>query len=73
MITFDSLTLKEKDEIQIKFDKALGTVQCFLDLTCKELDRGSPISKDVWDTLKDQLDIKIRLMTPLCTTKLRFS
>ena len=36
MTTLEPLTLKEKDEIETKFDKALGTIQCFLDPTYKE-------------------------------------
>jgi len=36
MTTLGTLTLKEKDEIETKFDKALGTIQCFLDPTYKE-------------------------------------
>jgi hypothetical protein len=35
--TLGTLTLKEKDEIETKFDKAFGTIQCFLDATCKEM------------------------------------
>jgi hypothetical protein len=33
MTTFGTLTLKEKDEIETEFDKALGTIECFLDST----------------------------------------
>jgi len=36
MTTLGTLTLKKKDEIETKFDKALGTIQCFLDPTCKK-------------------------------------
>jgi hypothetical protein len=50
MRTLGTLTLKKKDEIKTKFLKALGTVQCFLDPTCKEIDRGSLGAKDVWKT-----------------------
>jgi len=53
MITLGTLILKEKDEIETKFDKALGTVQCFLDPTCNEIARGSLTAKDFWKTLKD--------------------
>jgi hypothetical protein len=42
MKTLEPLTLKERDEIETKFDKALGTIQCFLDPTCKEIARGCP-------------------------------
>jgi len=55
MTTLETLTLKEKDEIETMFDKALGTIQLFLDPTCKEIDRGSITAKSVWKTLKDQL------------------
>jgi len=41
MTTLRTLTLKEKDEIESKFDKALGTIQCFLNPTCKEIARGA--------------------------------
>ena len=37
MTKFGTLTLKEKDEIETKFDKALGTIQCFFDPTFKEI------------------------------------
>jgi len=75
MTTFGTLTLKEKDEIETEFDKALGTIECFLDSTWKEIARGSLIAKDVWKTLKDQLEeqesyTKICLLTLLYTTKL---
>ena len=43
--TLEPLTLREKDEIETKFDKALGTIQCFLDPTCKEIGRGSFLPK----------------------------
>jgi hypothetical protein len=69
-----TLILKKKDEIETKFDKALGTIQCFLDPTCKEIARRSLTSKDVWKTLKDQLEgqesyTKIHLLALLYTTK----
>ena len=69
MTTLGTVTLKEKDEIESKFDKAL------LVPTCKEIARGSLTAKDVWNTLKDQLEgqesnTKIYLLTLLCTTKL---
>jgi hypothetical protein len=35
--TLGTLVLKEKDEIETKFDKVLGIIQCFLDPTCKEI------------------------------------
>ena len=74
MNTVGTLTLKEKDEIETKFDKALGTIQCFFDPTCKEIDRGSFAAKDFWKTLKDQFEgqdsyTKIYLLTLLYTTK----
>jgi len=56
MTTLGTVTLKGKDEIETTFDKALRTIQCFLDPTCKEIDRGSLTAKDVWKTLKDQLE-----------------
>jgi hypothetical protein len=34
---------------------ALALKENFLDPTCKEIARGSPTPKDVWETLKDQL------------------
>ena len=57
-------------------DQALGTIQCFLDPTCKEIDRGSLTAKDVWKTLKDQLEgqesyTEIYLLTLIYTTKLQ--
>jgi len=72
---FGTLTLKEKDEIESKFYKARGTrgtTQCFLDPTCKEIARGSLTAKDVWETLKNQLErkdsyTKTHLLTFLCT------
>jgi hypothetical protein len=75
MITFRTFTLKEKDEIETKFDRALGTIDCFLDTTCKEIARGSLSAKDVWKTLKDQLKgresyTKIHILTLFYTTKL---
>ena len=45
--TLEPLTLKEKHDIETKFDKALGTIQCFLDTTCKEIARGSLTAKDI--------------------------
>jgi hypothetical protein len=41
MTTLGTLIVKEKDEIETKFDKTLGTIQCFVDRTCKEIARGS--------------------------------
>jgi hypothetical protein len=32
-----TLTLKERDEIETKLDKALGIIQRFLDPTCTEI------------------------------------
>jgi hypothetical protein len=60
MTTLGTLTLKEKDEIE----------------TCKETARGSLTAKDIWKTLKDQLEgqesyTKICLLTLLYTTKLK--
>jgi hypothetical protein len=48
MTTLGTLTLKKKDEIDTNLDKALGTMQCFLDPTCKEIARGSLTAKDIW-------------------------
>ena len=56
MTTLGTLTLKEKYDIETKFNKALGTIKCFLDSTCKEIARGSLTAKDVWKTLKGQLE-----------------
>jgi hypothetical protein len=56
MTTLGTLILKEKDEIETKFDKALGTVQCFLDPTCNKIARRSLTAKNFWKTLKDQLE-----------------
>jgi hypothetical protein len=36
-MTLGNPTLKEKNEIETKFGKALGTIQCFLDPTCKDI------------------------------------
>jgi len=47
MTTLEPLTLKEKDEIETKFDKALGTILCFLDPTCKEIARSSLTAKKI--------------------------
>ena len=47
MTTLGTVTLKEKDEIESKFDKALVVP------TCKEIARGRLAAKDVWKTLKD--------------------
>ena len=70
MTTLEPLNLKEKDEIEAKFEKSLGSIQCFLDPTCKEIARGSLTAKDVWKTLKDHLEgqesyTKIYLLTAL--------
>jgi hypothetical protein len=75
MTTLEPLTFKEEDEIETKFDKALETIQYFLDPTCKKIARGNFTAKDVWKTLKDQLEgqesyTKIYLLTLLYTTKL---
>jgi len=75
MTTLGTLSLKEKDEIETKCDKALGIIPCFLDQTCKEIARGSLTAKDVWRTLKGQFEgkeyySKIYLLTLLYTTKL---
>jgi hypothetical protein len=65
----------KKDEIETKFDQTIGTIQCFLHPTCKEIARGSLTAKDVWRPLKDQVEgqescTKIYLLTLLYTTKL---
>jgi hypothetical protein len=75
MTRLRTLTLKEKDEIETKFDRALGTIQCLIDPTCKEIARGGLTARDVWKTLKDLLEgqesyTKICLLTLLSTTKL---
>ena len=42
MKTLEPLTLKERDEIETKFEKALGTIQCFFDRQrCLEDTQGS--------------------------------
>jgi len=56
MLTLGTLILKYKDEIETRFDKILWTIHCFLDPTSKEIARGSLTMKDVWETLKDQLE-----------------
>jgi hypothetical protein len=53
MTTLGIFSLKEKDEMETKFDKALGLFQWFLDPTCKEIARGSLTAKNVMETLKD--------------------
>jgi hypothetical protein len=58
MITWGTLTLKEKDDVDTKFEKALGTIQCFLDSTCNDIARGRFTAKDVSITLKDHLEGK---------------
>ena len=75
MTTLETFTRKEKDEIETKLDKALGTIHGFLDPTCKEISRRSITAKDVRKTLKYQLEgqesyTKVYLLTLLCTTKL---
>jgi hypothetical protein len=75
MTALGTLSLKEKDEIETKFDTALGVIQCFLDPTCEEIARGNLTAKDVWKTIKDQLEgqesyAKIYLLTLLYTTNL---
>ena len=67
MTTLGTLSLKEKDEIETKCDKALGIIPCFLDQTCKETAGGRP--------LKDQLqgqesDTKFYSLPLLYITKL---
>jgi len=62
-----TLTVKEKDEIESKFDKALETLQCFFDPTCNKIARGSL-------TIKNQLErqesySKIYALTILYRTK----
>jgi hypothetical protein len=56
MTLLEILTLNKKDEIETTFDKALGSIQCFLDPTCKEIAPGSLTAKDIWKTLKYQLE-----------------
>jgi hypothetical protein len=68
-------TLKEKDEIENKLGKVLGTILFFLDPTCKEIAGGSLTPKNIWKTLKNQLEghesyTKIYLLILLYTTKL---
>ena len=47
------LTLKEKEEMETKFDKALRIILCFLDRARKEIaPRGSLAAKNVWDNLQ---------------------
>ena len=75
MKTLEPLTLKERDEIETKFDKALGAIQCFLDPTCKEIAQERLTAKDAWKTLKDQLEgqessTEIYLLTLFYTKKL---
>ena len=75
MTTLGTLTLKEKDEIENKLGKVLGTILFFLDPTCKEIARGSLTPKNIWKTLKNQLEghesyTKIYLLILLYTTKL---
>jgi len=55
MTTLEPLTLNKKDEIETKFDKALGTVQCFLDPTCKENDRGSLTAQKCLEDIQGSL------------------
>ena len=47
MTTLGIFSLKEKDEMETKFVKVLGTIQRFLDPTCKEIARGSLTARDV--------------------------
>ena len=53
MTTLGTITLKEKDEIETMFDKALETIQCFLDPTYEEISRGRLATKDICKTFKD--------------------
>ena len=76
MTTLETLNLEDEVKIEHKFDKALGTIQFFLDLTCKEIARGNLTAKDVWEILKDQLEgpksyAKSFFLTLLYTTKLK--
>jgi len=69
------LLSRRKTRSRTKFDKALGTIQCFLDPNCKETARCSLAAKDFWKTLEDQLEeqessTKIYLLTLLYTNKL---
>jgi len=70
-----TFTVKEREEIETKFDKAFGSIQCFLDSTCKQISRGSFTDHDLWETFKDQLeeqesDTKVSLLTLLYNFKL---
>ena len=56
MKSLRTLTLLEKDDIETEFDKELGMIQFFVDPTYKEIARGSLTAKDVWETLKFQLE-----------------
>ena len=64
---------ERQDRDQVR--QSTGTIQCFLNPTCKEIDRCSLTAKDAWKTLKDQLEeqesyTKIYLLTLLYTAKL---
>jgi hypothetical protein len=63
MTTLETLTLKKKDEVKNKFDKALGTIQCFLDPTCKSIAQGSVESARIL--------YQLYLLTILYNTKLK--
>lgn len=47
MTTLGTVTLKEENEIETKFDKTLATIQCFFDRTCKEIARCRLNAKDL--------------------------
>jgi len=58
MITLGALTLKEKDEIETKFDKALVSIECFLNSTSKMTAKAIVSDKKVSKTIKDQLKVQ---------------
>ena len=74
MTTLGTLTLKEKYEIETKFDKALGTIQCFLNPTCKVCSKQPYCKKCLEDTQgsvgRKESYNKIYLLTLLYITKL---
>ena len=71
-VTTLELSLSRRKTRSRANSKARGSIQCFLDPTCKEIARGSLTAKDVWETLKNQLErkdsyTKTHLLTFLCT------
>jgi len=69
------LSEKEIFDLETQFHKALGTVLCNVDHTCKEMIRDCTSAQETWDYLKEQLEgkeryTKIYLLQVLYNTRL---